>query len=273
MSYARSLLCAVLTVVLFATSNASAQDCGQFDRTEFNTVTQNAEMQMATLEKIANVTLDTGVLYGMDEQRTIELMNGFANNYYRAFQIATAAADQAASTQGAQGDGRLITDFELAATRYESRGIALALKWEKIHAGLVQNQIRRASVDPQQGAPGFMQQFNQEGQQLAFRGGEVLPEFQQLVARGQQEQQSFGGYCQAAASAIGNLLIPSAHAAQALPCISPCSKKDWAACGLCVAAVGGVAASSWSDFVNCWNSSNSGWGKAWCLAKFIAKLA
>lgn len=273
MTYVRSLLCAVLSVLLFAASNASAQDCNQFDQTEFNTVTQIAETQLADLERLTNVALDINLLTPMDEQRANDLMIGYANNFWRAEQIAASAADLASSTQGAQGDGRVLTAFELLASRHEPRTIALALKFEKIHAGLVQGKIRRASVDLPQGAPDFMQQFNQEGQQLAFREGATIPSFQKLISRGQQEEQSFGGHCRAAASALGNLLVPTAQAAQAFPCVSPCAKKEWATCAICVAALGGTALSSWNEFLSCWNSSNTTWGRAWCLVKLVARLA
>jgi hypothetical protein len=270
MTYVRSLLCAVVAVVFLASSGASAQECSQYDDREYNAVSATAERELTELEGLADTILAAGVLTSKDEAVIGNLMDSYAQNFFKTYQIAHSGAEQAVRSEGKEGDGRLLTDFELMATRHESRTISLALKWEKIHASVVQGDIREASLPvPGEGSP--LRQLTQEGQQqLAM--SPMTPDFQALLARVEAEQNSFTGMCKAASS-LGNLILPTAHAALVFKCVKPCAAKDWSQCWQCISSSGPAAVNAWNDFRNCWNGTSRPWTRAWCLVKFVARLA
>ena len=262
----RALLCAAFAAVFLLATPASAQECNGFDPTEFNSATAVAEANLTELERLANRVLETKTLTAEDERRADGLMNSYANHLFKAYQIAQEAADVASRTEGAEGDGRVLGDFELVASTHEKRTIELALKMEKVHAGVVQGEIKQASLDlPTNLSP--VQQLTQEGQQqLALRPG-----FQKIVGR--SEDTSFSGMCRSAAGAVGELLVPTAEAALIWPCVSPCKNKRWNECWACVSKAGPQAVAAWNDFWSCWNQRSAWWWRAWCVAKFVAKLA
>jgi hypothetical protein len=271
MSYVRSLLCAVVAVVFLTSSSASAQPCDTFDPTEYNTASEAAEKELAELEKLANTILETGVITSEDGARVDSLMNSYANNFYMAYQVAHAAADQASQSEGQEGDARLLTDFELLATSHESRTVGLALKWEKIHASYVQGDVQEASLlMPGEGSP--LRQLTQEGQQQLTLSP-MNPDFQALLARAEAERNSFSGMCKSAASSVSNLLVPTAHAALVWKCVKPCKEKKWSECWQCISNAGPAAINAWNDFTSCWNKNSKWWWRTWCLAQFVARLA
>lgn len=265
----RHLQSAVLALsIIFLASQASAQDCRQ-DRTEFDAAVQQAESDLSTVEKLMARVLQTGTLTGEDDAQANALMDSYANNMYRAYQIATEAASMASETGGERGDVLMVREFENLAKAHEGRVIDFALDAEKLDAAVTQGEIReQASLVPSQ-EQGPVQQLTQEGQQqLAMRPG-----FLRIVNQGLEEQNSFGARCQAAASTLGNLLVPTAEAAQVARCVSPCWNKKWSECWNCIRNAGPQVVNAWNEFVSCWNASSKWWKRAWCLAKFIAKVA
>jgi hypothetical protein len=272
MSSVRSLLCAVFAILFLVGSNASAQDCNGYDQSEFTLAADTAEQQLGELEKLADTILETGMIGADTGKRVDMVMNAYAGNFFKAYQAAHAAADKAASTEGAEGDARLLTDFELLATRHETRTIALALKWEKIHASVVQGQIKEANLSlPGDVSP--LQQLTQEGQQQLAMNDVFRPDFLSIAQRGEAEKNSFGTLCRSAASAVGELIVPTADAALVWKCVGPCKNKNWSACWQCIASAGPAAIQAWNDFQSCWNQNSKWWWRTWCLAKFVARLA
>jgi hypothetical protein len=282
MSHIRHVLLSLLCCVLLLSTQATAQDCGQYDRAEFDAVSAKAEQQLTELERLADGILARGAMTDEDGVRNDALTNDYASSMFAAYQLVYTAAEQAAQSEGREGDARLTTDFELQASKHETRTIALALKWEKIHAAIAQGEIKQASLERQEGSPSPVKQLTQEGlQQLTRRDGMVRPDFLKIAARGEAEQNSFMSSCKSAASALGNLILPTAEAAQIAKCISPCVAKNWGACLQCIGNAAPVVINAWNEFVGCWNSAGEckwykPWNcakKAWCLAKFIAVLA
>lgn len=101
----------------------------------------------------------------------------------------------------------------------------------------------------------------------------VSPDFQALLDRAEAEQNSFSGMCKSAASTVGNLIVPTAHAALVWKCVKPCKDKKWGECAQCIGNAGPAAVNAWNDFVSCWNQKSKWWWRAWCLVKFVARLA
>jgi hypothetical protein len=274
-----SLLCCVL---LLSSARASAQDCGQYDRKEYDAYSARAEQQLTELEKLADGILARGAMTDEDGARNDSLTNDYAASMFSAYQVVYTAAELAAKSEGREGDARLTSDFELVASKHEPRTIALALKWEKIHAAITQGEIKQAALQRQEGSTSPVKQLTQEGlQQLTRRDDMVRPDFLKIAARGEAEQKSFVGSCKSAASVLGNFILPTAEAAQIAKCIGPCVAKNWGACLQCIGNAAPVVINAWNEFVGCWNSAGEckwykPWNcakKAWCLAKFIAVLA
>jgi hypothetical protein len=260
---------AVLAVsIIFLASQASAQDCRQ-DRTEFDAAIQQAESDLGALEKLMARVLQTGSLTREDGTQADALMGSYANSMYRGYQISSEAASAASDSAGERGDVLMLREFENLAKAHEGRLIAFALSSEKLDADVTQGKIReQASLTPsQEQSP--VQQLTQEGQQqLAMRPG-----FMRIVNEGVEQQNSFGARCQAAAGALGNLLIPTAEAAQIAPCVNPCWNKRWSECWQCIRNAGPQVVAAWNEFWSCWNASTKWWKRAWCLVRFIAKVA
>jgi hypothetical protein len=281
MTQIRHVLLSLVCCVLLLSTQASAQECSQFDRGEYDAVSAKAESQLIELEKIADGILEKGVLSGEEGDRYDALTNDYASSMMAAYQIVYTAAETAGKSEGKEGDARLTAEFELLASKHETRTVALALKWEKIHAAIAQGEIKEAHLTIPQGTPSPVQQLTQEGQQQLAMRDVLRPEFLQIAALGEQEKSSFANSCKSAASVIGNLIIPTAEAAQIARCVRPCVAKNWSACVSCIRNAGPVVINAWNDFVGCWNGTGAckwykPWNcvkKAWCLAKLIAVLA
>lgn len=266
MSHLKSAFVAAVSLLLIS-SQALAQDCRQ-DRTEFDAAVQQAESDLSTLEKLIATVLQTSTLRAEDTDRADALMSSYANSMYRAYQISTEAASLASESSGEQGDVLMMREFENLAKAHEGRLIAFALSTEKLDAALTQGKIREASLAPsQEQSP--LQKLTQEGQQqLAVRPG-----FLRLVNEGLAQQDTFSARCQAAASALGNLLVPTAEASQIYHCVSPCWNRKWSECWQCIRNAGPKVVAAWNDFWSCWNSTTNRWKRAWCVAKFVAVVA
>jgi hypothetical protein len=74
-----------------------------------------------------------------------------------------------------------------------------------------------------------------------------------------------------------DILVPSANAAVAIPCIPACASKNWVACAICIGNGLSVGGPIFDDFTKCWNSTDEAWSgwvkRGFCLAILIAKLA
>jgi hypothetical protein len=282
MHHIRNVMLSLLCSVVLLSTQASAQECSGYDRNEYDAVSAQAESQLTELERLAARILEQGVMTDEDGRRNDELTNAYGSSMFSAYQLVHKAAEQAAVSEGHEGDARLTTEFELMASKHENRALALAVTWEKIHAAITQGDIREARLELPQGAPSPVKQLTQEGeQQLTHRHDMVRPDFLKIAARAEEEKHSLSGMCKAAASALGNFIIPTAEAAQIYKCVGPCAAKKWGDCLKCIGNAAPVVINAWNEFQGCWNSAgeckwSKPWNcakKAWCLAKFIAVLA
>jgi hypothetical protein len=283
MTHVRQLLMSMLCfVLLLSSAQASAADCSPFERAEYDGVVTKAESQLTELERLADNILAKGAMTAEDGERNDVLTNEYASSMMAAYQIMSTATETAGRTEGQEGDARLTAEFELVASKHETRTIALALKWEKIHAAVAQGEIKEAHLTLPEGSTSPVKQLTQEGQQQLTRRDTVLrPDFLKIAARGDQEKSSFTGVCKSAASSLGNLIVPSADAAQVIRCVPPCVAKNWGACLSCIWNAGTAIRNAWNEFNSCYNSVGAckwytPWNcakKAWCLARFIAVLA
>lgn len=249
------------------TTGAVAQ-CTDYDRAAFDAALSGANAQIDQLEQIVYKIQSTKALSDADGDAFDATIDGYASNMFTAYQLAYEAANLAGSSQGQQGDGRLLAELEAVAVRDEPRTYQLALKWEAIHAGINQGEIRQEG-----GVKGVSRGPSDEERRLIL-GGLVRPDFLAIATEGQQQQSG-------PVAKVVDFFFPQAHAAQIAKCVPPCAAKNWAACVACILQGGATVINAWNTFVNEWNAAGPcRWyrplaclKKAWALAKFIAVVA
>lgn len=263
----RTLMKVILAAVgTLALSTGAWAQCTNYDRTAFDNALTNATAQIDQLEQLASTIETTKVLSDADGDVFDATIDAYAANIFTAYQIAYEAAHLAGTTDGQQGDGGLLAEFETVAVRDETRTYQLAHKWEQIHAGINQGEIRQT-------ASAKSARLTDKERQVLL-GGMVRPGFLALATEGQQQDNG-------AFSKVMDLLFPEAHAAQIAKCWGPCAAKNWTACVTCILQGSATVINAWNTFVNEWNAAGPcKWyrplaclKKAWALAKFLAVVA
>jgi hypothetical protein len=260
-------LCVALGV--FALATGAAAQCPPYDRTEFDNALNAANAQIDQLEQLVYKIETSKVLSDADGDVFDETVNGYASNMFTAYQIAYEAAHQAGTTEGQQGDGRLLAEFEAVAVRDEPRTYQMAHKWELIHAGINQGEIRQTT-----GVKGSASLAPTAQEHQMMMRTPVRPGFLALATQSQQQQSG-------PLAKVMDLLFPEAHAAQIAKCVPPCAAKNWAACVACILQGSATVINAWNSFINEWNAAGPckwyrPWAcarKAWALVKFIAVVA
>lgn len=261
-------LLAVLGTLALA-SGASAQ-CSNYDRTAFDNALTKATAEIGKLEQLAAKIETTKALSDADGAAFDATIDAYARDMFTAYQIAYEAAHQAGTTEGQEGDGRLLAEFEAVAVRDETRTYQLAHKWEQIHADINQGVI----IGPAPGGPKSTSDAPTNTERQMMLGDVVRPGFLALAKGGQPQNDG-------ALAKVLAVLFPEAHAAQIARCVPPCAAKNWTACVQCILQGSATVINAWNTFVNEWNAAGEcKWyrplaclRKAWALAKFIAVVA
>lgn len=273
-------LCVPLLAALVETG-ARAQ-CSSYDRAPFENATRLADQHLTALEDIAQRVLKSRRLTAADGSETTQLIDSYGLQMFAAYQMAHEAAQQASETQGQEGSGAVLGEFELLAQRHQVRTYQWALKWDEIHAGITQGQIVEAGLLPQDKRTPLQELSGEGGQMLGQNiDSAIRPEFARMAQLGVEQQQSFGSQCEQAAGAVMSFFVPTAEASQIFPCIGPCFSGNWSACLTCIQNAAAVVIQAWNEFRNCWSSAGTcawwnPWAcirRAWCLVRFIAVLA
>jgi len=240
------------------------------------------ESQIAKIDRQKIVTIG-------DAENLEKTMYEYAEYMKAALDAALQEAQKAGESRGKEGSIKSLKNFEDTAKAHEPRVNKLAKNLKSIEAKIKVATIKLDRPLLQQMTPAEREEFRkflapkgiQKMEKLhpdLFKPG-TKPGASLNLSDGAQVVSSIGGFC--SSLQIGNFFVSPAEAALAAPCVGVCWAKNWAGCAACVGAAGSSAVNAWNDFVSCWNGAcKCKWykpgccaKKAWCLAKFIGKIA
>jgi len=226
-----------------------------------------------------------------DAENLEKTMYEYAEHMKAALDAALQEAQKAGESKGKEGSVRLLKNFEDTAKAHEPRVNKLAKNLESIEAKIKVGTIKLDKPLLQQMTPSEREEFRKFLAPEGIKNMEKLhpdlfkpgtePGASLNLSDRYQVVSSIGGFCNSLPEQIGKFFVSPAEAALAAPCVGSCLAQNWAGCVACVVTAGPSAVNAWNDFKSCWyGACGCKWykpmccaKKAWCLVKFIGKIA